>query len=432
MSRRLKTSGAHHRSRMSHDVEYNNSRMIMQKIARLHSERLMNDVSLVVGGVEYPAHRLILCASSQVFQDLAELCLSYMRAHVALAAVKGQLVGWLQYLSNCGHNAVAQECRQFIKQNLDLVAGADDFEHFEPDVFVSLLQESDLVVEDEMTLYQWAVKWLNGQHARLRAAGGGSATQDDAHMQQLVREVMSHIRFPMIPPRALADLILSPLTTNEFFLDRMKIGMMYHKGQMAEACRVTGEEGGRLMFTPRLYTAGQWGTPLTVENFHALPAYHSRTLVFSSHRALADCTDARSCEWVVDIYPKGVWFMKFYQIVWQGTVEVPECVLRTVRLSLTCNERPLGGEVRVRVAILVRGVADRVEHTARVVTRDHRFSGADTVLNLDGLLPYERLNPPCGPAGSRGPARSPYLVGRERDCLKLHVVIVPLDRYCAS
>jgi len=28
----------------------------------------MSDICLVVGGTEYPAHRLILCASSEVFQ----------------------------------------------------------------------------------------------------------------------------------------------------------------------------------------------------------------------------------------------------------------------------------------------------------------------------------------------------------------------------
>lgn len=44
------------------------------------------------------------------------------------------------------------------------------------------------------------------------------------------------------------------------------------------------------------------------------------------------------CDWMVDLYPKGVWFKKFYLIVWQGTVEVPEYVLPTVRLAVTCKD----------------------------------------------------------------------------------------------
>jgi hypothetical protein len=59
-------------------------------------------------------------------------------------------------------------------------------------------------------------------------------TSDDinAHMEQLVVEVMSHVRFPMMSPRQLADLLLSPLTKTykEFFVERMAIGMAFHSG----------------------------------------------------------------------------------------------------------------------------------------------------------------------------------------------------------
>lgn len=49
-------------------IEVDNSHTILLKIATLYAERLMNDICLVVNGIEYPAHRLILCASSDVFQ----------------------------------------------------------------------------------------------------------------------------------------------------------------------------------------------------------------------------------------------------------------------------------------------------------------------------------------------------------------------------
>ena len=48
--------------------QVDNSHKILLKIATLYAERLMNDICLVVDGIEYPAHRLILCASSDVFQ----------------------------------------------------------------------------------------------------------------------------------------------------------------------------------------------------------------------------------------------------------------------------------------------------------------------------------------------------------------------------
>ena len=45
-----------------------NSSTVLSKIASLYAERLMSDVILVVGASEFPCHRLILCASSDVFQ----------------------------------------------------------------------------------------------------------------------------------------------------------------------------------------------------------------------------------------------------------------------------------------------------------------------------------------------------------------------------
>ncbi len=41
--------------------------MLLKEITTLYAEKLMNDICLVVDGVEYLAHRLILCTSSEVF-----------------------------------------------------------------------------------------------------------------------------------------------------------------------------------------------------------------------------------------------------------------------------------------------------------------------------------------------------------------------------
>lgn len=72
-------------------------------------------------------------------------------------------------------------------------------------------------------------------------------------------------------------------------------------------------------------------------------------------------------EWVVDVYPRGVWFKKFSLIVWQGTVEVPEVVLRTVRLSLTCRDPPSIGHARMRVGVLVHALVDGFQHIIKVL-----------------------------------------------------------------
>lgn len=185
------------------------------------------------------------------------------------------------------------------------------------------------------------------------------------------------------------------------------------------------EEDGQLLFESRLYTKDTCSSLLTIENFHCLQSYHTRTLVFSSYSHLADYAGDKSCEWVVDIYPKGVWFKKCFLIDWQGTVEIPSHVIRSVRLSLTCKEPPnCDSDVRVKIGVLIYGLQDGIEHIVRVTEIIHRFNNKERVFNLDHLLPFEELNPQQG-AGENVP--SLYLVGPNKDTLKLHIVILPAN-----
>ena len=41
---------------------------VINKMATLYAEKVMSDIILEVGNSEYPSHKLILCASSDVFQ----------------------------------------------------------------------------------------------------------------------------------------------------------------------------------------------------------------------------------------------------------------------------------------------------------------------------------------------------------------------------
>ena len=51
-----------------HEQQIDNSNTVLEKIASLYAERLLSDITLEVGGKQFAAHRLILCASSDVFQ----------------------------------------------------------------------------------------------------------------------------------------------------------------------------------------------------------------------------------------------------------------------------------------------------------------------------------------------------------------------------
>ncbi|XP_014209003.1 BTB/POZ domain-containing protein 17 [Copidosoma floridanum] len=473
-------------------IEVDNSRTVLKKIATLYAERLMNDICLVVNDTEYPAHRLILCASSDVFEvmlmspqwsesqesritlqetpqcavifgeflryfytgqirishsivlpiisladkynvkDLISLCLNFMQTHIPLAAVQGTLISWLQYSINCGHYEITKGCHDFIKWNIELVSNSSDFANFEVDVLASLARQSSLVIPDEMTLYKCLETWLGYQKQRLK--NSSCAADIDIAFKQIVFTVMTAVRFPMMSPRQLAELLLSPLTQKykEFFVERMAIGMSFHSGQNYKVHEIIKmEENGLLLFEPRLYTVDTCSSLITVENFSGLLSYHTRTLVFSSQSYLADYVGDKSCEWVVDLYPKGVWFKKYFLIVWQGTVEMPEYVIRSVRLSLTCKEPPTdnGSGMGVKIGVLIYGIQDDVEHIVTVKEVVHRFDLNHRVLNLDNIIPFEDLNLKKDSINTSSATTSKYLVGPNKDTLKLHVIISPLNPF---
>ncbi|XP_028160328.1 BTB/POZ domain-containing protein 17-like [Ostrinia furnacalis] len=507
------------------DLEVDNSKSVLLKIATLYAEQLMSDLVLEVAGVGYPVHRLILCASSEVFQvmlmnrewsewresrvvlqetptaasvfphflkyfytgqirishqtvlpvlsladkynvkDLVTLCLTYMSQHIAQAAKRGQLIAWMQYTMACGHNDVAKACQNFVKWNLEWVWSDAELAELDGETLLALLQQSDLVLHNEMSLYHFVVRWLSKQRTRLDAQGLGEA-ETKLHWDSLVAAVFSHVRFPMMCPNQLAKLLLCPLTQEhkEFFMERMAIAMSYQSGQYERVAEVQQSEAGRMLFTPRLYTEDTWGSVLGVDNFHSLACYHTRTFIFSTRSSMAEVCSERPAEWSVDLYPKGVWFRKSLLIVWAGTFDVPEVVLRTVRIAITCQNCPerapddwAGPEpdVRVKIGILVWGVQKGVEHVSSVVERVHRFSSQNRVLNIDGALDFDELNTPLytpsaseatttiePPVTHKGPTRCPkctdtsddpeprHLLGPNRDQLRIQVVIVPLTDYC--
>lgn len=49
-------------------TEVGDQQSVLLKVAGLYASHLLSDISLVVGENRYPAHRVILSASSEVFQ----------------------------------------------------------------------------------------------------------------------------------------------------------------------------------------------------------------------------------------------------------------------------------------------------------------------------------------------------------------------------
>ena len=80
---------------------------------------------------------------------------------------------------------------------------------------------------------------------------------------------------------------------------------------------------GNKNFTPRLYTVDKFCGSLSIDYFFNLQSYHCRTLLLSSQKFTAEWegTDEHA-EWVVDVYPKGVWFQRCLTVYRPPGIEV--------------------------------------------------------------------------------------------------------------
>ncbi|XP_012892125.1 PREDICTED: BTB/POZ domain-containing protein 17 [Dipodomys ordii] len=116
-----------------------------------------------------PLHRL---ATKYGVSSLQRGVADYMRAHLAGGA--GPAVGWYHYAVSTGDEALRESCLQFLAWNLSAVAGSAEWGAVSPELLAALLPRSDLVLQDELELFQALEAWL-GRLVVTPASSGGDA-----------------------------------------------------------------------------------------------------------------------------------------------------------------------------------------------------------------------------------------------------------------
>lgn len=235
--------------------QMNNANSVLHKIATLYAEQLMSDICLVVGNNRYPAHRVILCASSEVFQvmlmnpewnecresvielkeepcclevfpqflkylyvgqirislqtvmpmlaladkynikDLVQLCVDYMLKHISKAATQGCLVSWLHYTISFSpyHQEITDAIQRFLKWNLEIVAEARDFVDLDINILIALLQQNDLVLKNECELFEYAENWFTMRKRQIDVEQMTDSCLTDEQKAQNLRDMLRSI-----------------------------------------------------------------------------------------------------------------------------------------------------------------------------------------------------------------------------------------------
>lgn len=267
----------------------------------------------------------------------------------------------------------------------------------------------------------------------------GGEENEKVHFDRMVELILPNIRFPMMTNSQLADLLLNPLAISHenLIVDKIRIGLSYHKNQLENLKQYDDR-----LFTPRLYTTEKFCASLSVDHFHELPAYHCRSLLFSSQKCIANYLDEDQIDWSIDVFPKGVWIQRALACFPLSGKEIPEKVFRTVRVSVTakhadcflpptyyrqncvsCQVATIDGRpfLKFKIGILVVGNQDNFEHIRCVKTRNYIFTDQEETLNFDDIVDLDEL--------LNDKPKSNFLSGEEKTSFKILVTITPLSSH---
>lgn len=72
----------------------------------------------------------------------------------------------------------------------------------------------------------------------------------------------------------------------------------------------------------------------------------------------------------------------------------------------------------LQLAVLVHGIQNNINHIKNAHTKTMYFSRETRAVNFDNIVPYDELSTD----------RSDYLIGQNRDSVKIDVIIVPMQQ----
>lgn len=110
------------------------------------------------------------------------------------------------------------------------------------------------------------------------------------NIRQLIESIVVHIRFAMMSPTELSELLLRPIAKMhvEYLSERTSIGMSYQSGQKDLVAKVRATDTGQLQFTPRLYTSDTYSLSMDIPNFEKIENYQTFCACFFPQSNLSE------------------------------------------------------------------------------------------------------------------------------------------------
>ena len=161
---------------------------------------------------------------------------------------------------------IPPQVREANRFQIHLVSESIDWPNLELDSLIQVLASSDLVTLQEVQVFRSVERWLGARRQEMMEHGEENIS---LHMERITLSCMEHVRFPMMSPAQLADLLLSPLLSShmETMVARMAAAMAYHRNTETAIGDILKYRHGDRLLTPRLYTQDKYCASLSEDYF---------------------------------------------------------------------------------------------------------------------------------------------------------------------
>ncbi|XP_051968164.1 BTB/POZ domain-containing protein 17 [Xyrauchen texanus] len=222
-----------------------------------------------------PLHKL---ATKYGISSLQQGLTQYMSQNLASDSLGGHVVSWYQYATTVEDTLLRDNCLQFLSWNLSSVLQSAEWPSVSVELLMTLLQRSDLVLKNELELFEALEIWL---------------TQNDPD-SLTAENALRLVRYAMIPPRDLFRLQRnSPIMTryHESVRDLLYMSYQFHSASPLQLAKFFDMNCS--LFVPRNYLSPMWGSQWIISN----PARDDRSTTFQTHLGPSGFDSSKRVTW---------------------------------------------------------------------------------------------------------------------------------------
>ncbi|XP_052267114.1 BTB/POZ domain-containing protein 17-like isoform X2 [Dreissena polymorpha] len=336
---------------------FGNERLYLHEQAKLCNNEKLSDVTLVVGGKKYYAHKIKLVTSSDVFEtmltgewkdsnkkelelveepmcvnvfprflqflyscniklnmenslpvfvladkynvtDLQNVCINFACTYIIpKLQLKDVFHVWFQYATKCVHRALVMACIKAMAEKMDEIIGSLDWEREWLDLdkyqLIEFLESSDLKVRDEFDLWKATRKWLTSP----------AHTERTHQLEDNLRSILPYIRFPMMTAEQLYEVENSMIMQENCGLFQKYLMSSYKYHALPLSMRACVKEFSGRSFLLRNFSDLRWDCRFVVHNYSTCVKGEEKGIRFSTR---ASSYPSQTWDWELKIYPKGI------------------------------------------------------------------------------------------------------------------------------